>query len=284
MNAFGVLHLFFIHFPVALVLTAFLLEVRSWRRDRTIPSRHSFPLLAIAGVAALAAAATGWLHASDGPWATGASAVTLERHRWIGIAAAVAISGTALLLRGEPRGRRLAAARAGLILSTALVAVGGHLGSELTHGHDAYLDAWRRLVGGDTESARVEARLRWAEDALAAWSPPASGSPTYARHIQPILVGRCLGCHGPERKRGGLRLDSLARVREEGDLGPALVPGYRASSGMYVRVVEDSEDHPRMPKDEPPLPPEWIEAIGAWIDAGAAWPTPEPTPWLERDR
>ncbi len=35
----------------------------------------------------------------------------------------------------------------------------------------------------------------------------------FEKHVRPILVERCLGCHGPKKQRAGLRLDSASGLR-----------------------------------------------------------------------
>src|SRR4051794_25392371 len=43
--------------------------------------------------------------------------------------------------------------------------------------------------------------------------------------VRPILVTRCLRCHGSEKQKGNLRLDSSDGMRSGGDSGPAVAPG-----------------------------------------------------------
>ena len=288
MKPFGVLHPLFVHFPLALVVTAAIFEWRAWRRDRTLPSPHLSPLLGIAACGALAAVATGWLQAS-GRTGSDSLLAAIERHRWFGVAAAVLITGTWWLSRGEPREGRLLATRGALILATLSVGIGGHFGAELTHGRDTYLNALDDLLGRDPESRdrkfkNARARLTWARERLSEWTPPPADSPVdYARDIQPIFAGQCLPCHGPEKMVGGLRLDTRRVAFEGGDRGPAIVPGDHGKSALWFRSIEAKPDRPRMPKDEPPLPEEWLETIARWIDEGAPWPEPEPTPWTRTE-
>ena len=254
MKPLGVLHPLLVHFPFALVLTVALLEFRAYRADRSLPSPHAHPLLAVAAIGALAAAATGWLHASG---RTGSDAIlfAIERHRWFGVASTVLISGAWWLFRGEPREGRLLGARALLLLATLSVGIGGHFGAELTHGRDTYLAALDQLLGRDPAERELSgkaarARLRWAEERLTEWSPPSSGLPlSYEGQIQPILVGRCLVCHGPEKMVGGLRLDSRRKALQGGDRDEAIVPGDHAASGLWYRSSRAETDRPQMPKD-----------------------------------
>ena len=45
----------------------------------------------------------------------------------------------------------------------------------------------------------------------------------YLEEIKPLLVAKCVSCHGPEKQEGALRLDSLAAALRGGDRGPAVV-------------------------------------------------------------
>src|SRR5260370_6509632 len=44
----------------------------------------------------------------------------------------------------------------------------------------------------------------------------------YQRDIKPILVKHCTACHGSEKQKSGLRLDSASLARRGGDSGPAV--------------------------------------------------------------
>ena len=39
---------------------------------------------------------------------------------------------------------------------------------------------------------------------------PSAGPIDFARDVRPIFQSRCLGCHGPGKQKGGLRLDRRA--------------------------------------------------------------------------
>jgi hypothetical protein len=40
--------------------------------------------------------------------------------------------------------------------------------------------------------------------------------------VRPVLVERCIGCHGPEKQKAGLRLDSLVGLLRGGESGAAI--------------------------------------------------------------
>src|SRR5678815_5439997 len=54
-----------------------------------------------------------------------------------------------------------------------------------------------------------------------------AGSIEFDREIAPILVKRCSECHGPDKQKAKLRLDSRAAALQGGESGhPAVSPGH----------------------------------------------------------
>ena len=70
--------------------------------------------------------------------------------------------------------------------------------------------------------------------------PPASPKTglTYATDIQPILKESCFNCHGANRPKGGLRLDSLEAIMKGGEDGPILVVGKSEKSDLVLSVAK----------------------------------------------
>ena len=99
----------------------------------------------------------------------------------------------------------------------------------------------------------------------------ASESVDFVRDIQPILKATCYSCHGSEKQKGGLRLDSKTLALQGGSNGKAIEPGQAAKSYILKRIRGEGED-PRMPPKGDPLKPEEIAKIVAWINEGANWP------------
>jgi len=112
---------------------------------------------------------------------------------------------------------------------------------------------------------------------VAAAAPGAAPTPEaiefFERHVRPLLVEKCQGCHGADKQWAGLRLDSYAALLSGGDTGPGIVPG-RPDQSELVRRLRHADEEVRMPPPESGerLTAEQIEAIEAWIQAGAAWP------------
>ncbi len=99
----------------------------------------------------------------------------------------------------------------------------------------------------------------------------------FARDVEPILRSSCVPCHGPQKQKGQLRLDSRAGALKGGLGGPALVPGAAARS-RFITLLLEPEAEDRMPQKAPPLSPLQVELLRTWIDQGAAWPDPPTAP------
>ena len=103
---------------------------------------------------------------------------------------------------------------------------------------------------------------------------PAEGDVDYLRDVKPLLARQCVGCHGAEKPRGGLRLDTAAAALKGGRGGPSVVPGNSGESPLYTAVVSD-DDGERMPLKRPKLSDAEATTLRTWIDAGAHYPADE---------
>src|SRR5687768_10727521 len=96
---------------------------------------------------------------------------------------------------------------------------------------------------------RMPARLALMAAALAA--PASADEPAreqaafFEAKVRPVFVERCLGCHGPDKQKGGLRLDSKAGWRAGGERGPAVVPG-KPDESPLVKAVRGADGFERM--------------------------------------
>jgi mono/diheme cytochrome c family protein len=89
------------------------------------------------------------------------------------------------------------------------------------------------------------------------------------KRVRPLLVEKCVRCHGPTKQKAGLRLDSRAGALAGGDNGPALQPGDPDKSLLIQAVRRNGEL--KMPPQKP-LTPEAIAVLVAWVKMGAPWP------------
>lgn len=87
--------------------------------------------------------------------------------------------------------------------------------------------------------------------------------------LAPLLARRCLGCHNPSDKNGGLDLTRAETAAGGGDSGPPIAAGKPGDSLLWQRI--DADEMP----PEHPLPAEERALIRAWIEQGAVWGTAE---------
>src|SRR5262245_34172800 len=78
-------------------------------------------------------------------------------------------------------------------------------------------------------------------------APPADATAVefFEKRVRPLLAEHCYQCHGPEKQRSGLMLNSPGAIRKGGDRGPAVVPGNPDESRL-IKVVRYA-DELRMP-------------------------------------
>jgi mono/diheme cytochrome c family protein len=91
----------------------------------------------------------------------------------------------------------------------------------------------------------------------------------FEKHVRPVLANNCFECHGPDKKRGGLRLDSREAALAGGDSGPALVPGDPGKTRLLAAVRHAGEL--KMPPSNK-LSERDVAALEAWVKMGAPWP------------
>lgn len=96
----------------------------------------------------------------------------------------------------------------------------------------------------------------------------------YLREVKPILRRHCQDCHGANKQRGNLRLDTAQALRVGGDSGPAIVPGHVEES-LLIEVVTAEDGADRMPFNRPPLSAEEIDILRRWVVQGAPAPSAE---------
>jgi hypothetical protein len=93
---------------------------------------------------------------------------------------------------------------------------------------------------GQGPGGRPEPGPKWKDRAPvdAAKLPAASTQPglTYAKDIRPIFEASCFGCHGQDKQKGDLRLDSLDAVLNGGKDGKMVIPGDGAKSLLVTSV------------------------------------------------
>ncbi len=82
----------------------------------------------------------------------------------------------------------------------------------------------------------------------------AASASQYERHVRPFLARHCLGCHGPEKPKGDLRLDQLA-------------PDFAvdANRERWQTVLKRLKAGEMPPKSKPRPPEQEVRALSNWI-------------------
>ena len=239
----GNLHPAIVHFPIALLATAALLELLQMMRRKEGSAPASLPMVFIAALAAPPACLFGWLYSE----VKSTEGSLVELHKWMGIATAVVALATAgAAFKSRTCGGALKIFRVSLFLGSGLVLTTGYIGGEMANP--------RHLT-------------RWFEEP----SKPLLTPSAFEMQIAPILKASCIKCHNPQKKKGKLLLDTKANAMKGGENGPCIVPGKPDESQLYKLLI-DTDPDVRMPEKDKPLPKEQIEAIRKWIEQGAGWP------------
>jgi cytochrome c553 len=96
----------------------------------------------------------------------------------------------------------------------------------------------------------------------------------FEKKVRPLLVERCVKCHGAEKQKGGLRLDSAEGWKTGGDSGSPIVAGDAAASKLIKAILYTDRDL-KMPPDSK-LADKDIASLEKWVADGAVDPRQGP--------
>jgi mono/diheme cytochrome c family protein/uncharacterized membrane protein len=251
----GRFHPGLVHLPIGgLVLLGIMELLARFSRFKDAAQSRRL-ILGFVAVTALTAALCGWLLSN----ADGYEPQLLQWHQWTGFAFAAGCTVAFLLSwLGLLQAYRLA-----LLATFAVLLIASHLGASITHGRDfltRYAPApLRALLSGKAAVAAAPTSTRDLRQRR-----------VFAEVIQPILLQRCSACHGPEKQKAELRMDSLSALLKGGKSGPALVKGNAHESHLIQRLLLPANDEDHMPPEGKPQPTlAEIVALQWWIDSGA---------------
>ncbi len=91
----------------------------------------------------------------------------------------------------------------------------------------------------------------------------------FERSIRPVLLERCVECHGSAVQKSGLRLDSRKAVIEGGKNGAVVIPGNPNASKLITSIKHEGQL--KMPRDKK-LSDIEIKAFEKWVTLGLPWP------------
>ena len=257
----GRFHPLAVHFPIALILLVPILELAGLNERFSYLRSSAGFVLGLATLGATAAAILGWCLGRSG----GYSGTLVTQHMWGGISLAT-ICWVCWILRSRTGERDL-----GLIYSAALaVGVGlvvwtGYRGGQLSLGEDHLTEhmpgGLRHVLGLPTANAALLAS--------------AGASTFYGARVEPIFEARCVTCHGPNKHKANLRLDSYRALMRGGKNGPVIRAGNVQGSDLFRRITLAPGHDDFMPKEgKRPLSSDQVKLIELWIGAGASGTLP----------
>ena len=249
----GRFHPLVIHFPIALFLLVPILEIVGGRARFAYLRLSVNFVLWLAMLGAATAAILGWCLARSG----GYSGRLITQHMWGGVVLSI-VCWACWLLRTRLREFGVTYAIA-LALGVGLVAWTGYRGGQLSLGANHLTEhmpnGLRNLLGlepGNSTSATADPNT------------------FYGARIQPIFAARCIACHGEDKHKKNLRLDSYQALMRGGKDGPVIQTGNTQGSDLFRRITLPASHDDFMPKGKQPLTADQVKTIELWIRAGAS--------------
>ena len=141
-----------------------------------------------------------------------------------------------------------------LLVTGGIMTSAGHHGGEISHG-----DPMNQLPSKILDK-REEANNK----------PVVTDPVIYTNIVHTILENKCLSCHGEEKQKGDLRMDSLAAMLEGGADEECLVPSDTKASFMLTSLdLPEDDDYHMPPKAKPQITPEEKKILTWWVKIGA---------------
>jgi uncharacterized membrane protein len=299
----GHFHPLLVHLPIGIlilgILIAFAGQRQKWQHLTTF-----LPFILLWGaISAIFACVTGYILALNGEY----KAELLDRHQWSGIVLAIVTTIAYLNQRFGKLDNKYVLLANWLFIGGLLVVV-GHYGGSMTHGvgymtegvfekkekkKDMALpidtvqnqQVTSILNGISTLPASVSTNQSATQTTtpnpktaiigqatMPQNTPPENPIFVYKDLIQPILEQRCYSCHGENKSKGDLRLDSPEYILKGGETGKVLVAGNVEKSLLYAYCVLPLEDDLHMPPDgKPQLTAQQVQLLKWWVEHGASF-------------
>ncbi|MFL5739074.1 MAG: c-type cytochrome domain-containing protein [Flavisolibacter sp.] len=244
----GRFHPVLVHLPIGILLIGLLLQWLSAEEKYRI-SQEVIKIVLLCGLfSAIISCITGYMLSLNGNYDEN----LVAWHMWMGMA----VAACSLLLVFKVMKQQLDSThRIASIALLGIIIITGHLGGSLTHGSDYLSAAWN---DNDSVSNRPPKIIEHVQEAK-----------VYEDLVQPLLQTRCYNCHGPQRHKGGLRLDGPQWLLKGGKDGAVVQSGNAKQSELIKRLLLPREDEHHMPpKDKPQLTDRQVAVLQWWIDEG----------------
>ncbi len=252
----GKFHPLLVHFPIGLLIGAFILEgVARFQKQEN----KYVGMVYLGAVSALVTAIMGQLLAQSGDY----QGELINQHQWLGWGTVGSSLLTTWIYWNRVKlPRKLPFIALGITCLT--LSFAGHFGATITHGTD-YLK-----INTPQNQSNFNNAIN-----LQKWTTQDSLSTTELAslnlEVRAIFAHNCYQCHSTAKRKGGLALDHEAGVFAGGDTGAILIKGNAAKSELIRRLKLPRDHEEAMPQKGKVLPVNFIELISLWIDKGAYW-------------
>lgn len=92
----------------------------------------------------------------------------------------------------------------------------------------------------------------WAAGLLSSVHAQEAEPSFFAARVEPVLDRHCVACHGPEKHKAELRLDTFEQTMRGSDAGEVVKPGDLKSSELFRRITLPTDHEEFMPADGTP--------------------------------
>ncbi len=255
---FGRTHLVLLHFPIALVISAAVVElfrafVMRGSEAKYRPSSGGTLMFVFAMLGTIVSVVTGLVLGFDG-------GERVDLHRILGIVSGVLMFITWFTLVSVMKNEHKSGVGYLVMLCVSAVSIGatGHFGGDLTHGEGFLTKPLKQLVGIEDQPKVMETETMGVSQA---------SIEMFELSVLPIMERSCVECHGPDEAEDDVRLDTLAYVLD--DRVQTVRRGSPDDSELVYRIELPHDDPDIMPPegDGAPLTGDEIRVVREWIES-----------------
>ena len=246
LQVLGRAHPLVLHFPIVLLLLAFVFEVMATSSKQALLKEMANWVLLAACFTTVIAALMGLFLSKESGYDGNEVAV----HKWLGAICAL-LSFLWYAARNAIRKSKLAVTSVGVCASLFLLAA-GHYGANLTHGNDFLLLP--------IKASEATPRVSLADAVI------------YQHLVKPILQQKCISCHNSSKAKGGLIMENEQSLLKGGKNGKLwnLAEADFGRMMQRIHLPEEHKDH-MPPKGKLQLTDQEIKVLYLWIKGGASF-------------
>ncbi|MEX2592547.1 MAG: c-type cytochrome domain-containing protein [Anditalea sp.] len=245
----GRIHPMLLHFPIAILFLAMVLEFFRFRpeyHDQKFYQSFTANLLLFGALSSAVTAIMGLFLSLE----AGYSGNVLQWHKWFG--AGIVFLSSFIYMCRHTVWYKSQIAKAGAIVSMLTLILAGHFGATLTHGDNFIL----------APITNTEAPV------------PLNEAIVFQHVVKPIFDNKCSSCHNPGKAKGELILETSETILKGGKTGKLFEAGKPDQSLLIERIhlpIDDEEHMP--PSGKAQLSPQEIALLDLWIKGGADFNT-----------